>query len=112
VRRLVQQHMMHKCAANVCFSRDGPCVCKRRYPKPTDVPNTTTDDSGYPVYQRMHPDDANVVPYNRAALLKFECHINVELVSTAWVIKYVVRARYRCHAAAPRALTPLQRPPL
>jgi len=53
-----------------------------------------------------------VVPYNRAALLKFECHINVELVSTAWVIKYVVRARYRCHAAAPRALTPLQRPPL
>ena len=90
-RDLVQQHMLHKCSANACFPRDGPRVCRRRFPKPTDVMETTTDDSGYPVYKRTHANDSNVVPYNRAALLKYECHINVELVSTAWVIKYIVR---------------------
>ena len=101
-RRVVQECMMHVCSTNACLPKEGPRVCRRRFPKPTDVEETTIDDSGYPVYRRMHADDSNVVPYNIGALLKYECHINIELVSTAWVIKYVVSAACaRCRALRP-----------
>ena len=97
LRRLVQEHMCHRCVKGMCFSEEDP-RCKRRYPKDTNVEETTADESGYPLYRRTCREDEFVVPYNRIALLKYETHVNFELVSTAWVIKYVVRwyseARY------------------
>jgi hypothetical protein len=39
--------------------------------------------------------DEFVVPHNVDMLLKYDCHINVELCSTVWVLKYLVRAAYQ-----------------
>jgi hypothetical protein len=118
LRHLVQQHMIHECAKNVCFTDEDP-RCKRRYPKATDVEETTADESGYPLYRRTSAADAFVVPYNRVALLKYETHVNFELVSTAWVIKYTVRLKRAHHLTRPStpcaifALTlPSARPPI
>jgi hypothetical protein len=92
LRHLVQKNMCHECAKNVCITEEDP-RCKRRFPKATNVEETTSDESGYPLYKRMSAEDAFVVPYNRVALLKYETHVNFELVSTAWVVKYVVRKK-------------------
>jgi hypothetical protein len=86
----VKKHMMHKCAVGVCLSKEEPRVCCRGYPKAGCV-ETTTDDGGYPQYVRGVGDEF-VVPHNVDMLLKYDCHINVELCSTVWVLKYLVRA--------------------
>lgn len=84
----VKKHMMHTCAKGVCMPQEGPCVCKRRFPKPVRE-STTQDDGGYPLYARGERD-VYVVPYTPDFLLKYDCHMNVELASTAWIIKYMV----------------------
>jgi hypothetical protein len=88
-RDAVQKHMMHKCCAGVCMEKDGPRVCKRGYPKKACA-ETTTDDGGYPQYVRSECDEY-VVSHNADMLLKYDCHINVELCSSVWVHKYMVR---------------------
>jgi hypothetical protein len=84
----VKKHMLHTCAKGVCMPLKGLCVCIRRFPKPVRE-STTQDDRGYPVYARGERD-VNVVPYTPAFLLKYDCHINVELAGTSWIIKYMV----------------------
>jgi hypothetical protein len=93
LRRLnaVRRHMIHKCAVGVCMSKEGPRVCRRGYPK-APCPETTYDAGGYPSYMRCEGDEF-VVPHNLDMLLKYDCHINVELCSTVWVHKYMVSVR-------------------
>ncbi len=86
----VKKHMMHKCAVEVCLPREEPKLCRRGYPKEF-CSVTTEDDGGYPIYARG-PADSNVVPHNTGMLLKYDCHINVELCTTVWVHKYMVSA--------------------
>jgi hypothetical protein len=53
---------------------------------------TTVDGSGYPLYRRRNNgrtveikgkiySNQDVVPYNKYLLLKYGCHINVEVVA-------------------------------
>ena len=86
-RKAVQQHMIHGCAKGACLPTEGPRVCKRHFPKPP-CETTTNDDGGYAIYARDEGDEM-VVSYNMGLLLKYDCHINVELASTQWVIKYM-----------------------
>jgi hypothetical protein len=81
----VQKHMMHRCGVPYCLDKDGPRVCRRRFPK-AQCEETTKDDGGYPIYCRGVGDEF-VVPYSPALLLKYDCHINVELCTSVWVIK-------------------------
>ena len=101
----VKKHMLHKCAVGVCLSKEEPRVCFRGYAKAACA-STTTDDGGYPQYVRGVGDEF-VVPHNVDMLLKYDCHINVELCSTVWVLKYLVRApacnHWHRHAHARRA---------
>jgi hypothetical protein len=90
----VTKHMIHKCAAGVCMATEEPRVCRRAFPKAACA-ETTEDDGGYPVYARGE-GDANVVPHNVAMLLKYDCHINVELCTTVWVHKYMVLPAHQC----------------
>ena len=85
----VKKHMMHKCAVGVCMKKDEPHVCMRGFPKAPNA-ETTTDDGGYPEYVRNVCDEF-VVSHNVDMLLKYDCHINVELCSSVWVHKYMVR---------------------
>jgi hypothetical protein len=86
----VKSHMLHRCAVGVCLEKDGPRVCRRHFPKAACA-ETTQDPGGYPIYRR-EAGDSNVVSYNPRMLLRYDCHINVELCSTVWVHKYMVRA--------------------
>jgi len=95
VRKLaaVQKHMMHKCAKGVCLPKEGPQVCKRGYAK-APCAATMYDDGGYPIYRRGVGDEF-IVPHNLDMLLKYDCHINVELCSTVCVHKYMLSG-YDC----------------
>ena len=104
----VKKHMMHKCAKGVCMPKDGPQVCKRGYPK-VQCETTMYDDGGYPIYTRGD-EDGFVVPHNLDMLLKYDCHINVELCSSVWVVKYLVSEHISApftHAPSPPSYLPL-----
>jgi len=101
----------------VCIDPDTK-MCKKRYPK-TFQDSTTIGDDSYPTYacpnngrtvQRPHPtagpgetillDNRWVVPYNPYFLLKYDCHINVEICNSIRTIKYMHKHVYKGHDRA------------
>ena len=102
---LVSTHMIHrKCVEGRCY-KPGPAAtstttgahgpgrtrvvgCKYGYPFPC-LAETTFDDSGRCWHRRRTAADMRVVSYNGALLLTFKCHINVQVASTAKMIKYL-----------------------
>ncbi|KMZ57366.1 hypothetical protein ZOSMA_8726G00010, partial [Zostera marina] len=115
--KLVTSHMLHTCTStSVCrdTSKAGN-PCKKRYPMGEFL--STQFGKGYVNYKRIYRparegetreptftfnrgsgeirDDRHVVPYNPLLLLKWNGHINVEVVATtsspAYVIKYVLK---------------------
>ena len=89
--RMVKSKMLHtKCDPSRCQREDGSC--KRGYPKAagTDESSRTWCDArGYWHHKRLYACDARVVPYNRALLLRYNAHINVEISGTVKVICYL-----------------------
>ncbi|KAL0282485.1 UNVERIFIED_CONTAM: hypothetical protein Sangu_2948100 [Sesamum angustifolium] len=100
----VLKHMIHgPCGQN---NSNAPCMknmsCKKGYPKPFAECTVQGNDS-YPIYRRRNDhrsvaldnegevvvDNGWVVPYNPWLLLKYDCHINVEICSSIKSIKYV-----------------------
>ncbi|KAK9287089.1 hypothetical protein L1049_015499 [Liquidambar formosana] len=78
---------------------DGKCT--KRYPRDF-CDETTFDGSGYPVYCRRNDGNTIVVnnivvnnrwviPYNLELVMRFDCHINVEIVSYFRIIKYLYK---------------------
>ena len=80
--------------------------CSRRYPRAfRDF--TVDDNDGYPEYRRRavrrtdgslqqwplgngdEVDNTWIVPYNKALLLKYNAHVNVEVCSTLYAVKYL-----------------------
>jgi hypothetical protein len=80
-----------------------PCMkngqCSKRYPK--SFRDATLDqEDGYPEYRRRNNgghrlpnglcvDNRWVVPYNRALLMKYNAHINVEVCGSIYAVKYL-----------------------
>lgn len=106
----VQRHMMHRCISGVCLDKEGPRVCKRNFPKAV-CGETTQDDGGFPVYRRAAGDEY-VVSYNPIMLLKYDCHINVEICTNQWVHRYMVSVPH-CEVpnARPHSFLSLPTPP-
>lgn len=63
---------------------------------------TCFDESGFPIYRRRDTgnttdkkgvklDNRFVVPYNRELLLRFQCHINVEICNNSRSLKYLFK---------------------
>ncbi len=87
---------------------DGKC-CKG-FPK--DFENVTRENvDGYPRYRRRRDgkrlkvrnstiDNRWVVPYNRFLLLKYNCHINVEICASIKSIKCLFEYVYKGHDCA------------
>ena len=92
--------------------------CTKYFPKPY-VEETLFDDgiSGYPKYRRrrdgkkvnkycrttrqvVEMTNQHVVPYNRGLLLKYNCHMNVEVCSTVKAVKYIYKYIYKGHDQA------------
>jgi PIF1-like helicase/Helitron helicase-like domain at N-terminus/Helicase len=117
---LVTKNMIHR----PCGAENGniysPCIengkCTKKFPKDfSEV--TKSNENGYPIYQRRKDgktfsikmkDDKNetidvnnswVVPYNPYLLLKYECHINVEICSSVKSVKYLYKYVFKGHDA-------------
>jgi hypothetical protein len=96
---LVGRFMIHgPCENRPCWRKDS---CKYGYPRPhSEV--TQVLENAYPLYKR--PASArrvvrnrrlclsrDVVPYNPYLLLRFECHINVEIPVSVKAVKYLYK---------------------
>ncbi|CAK8531867.1 unnamed protein product [Lathyrus sativus] len=105
---VVLKHMIHgPCGV---LNQKSPCMknghCKKkRYPKEFCEETRQGNDS-YPEYRRRFSDpiflnrnksidNRWVVPYNPWLLLKYDCHINVEICSSIKSIKYLYKYVYK-----------------
>ncbi|KAI5385593.1 hypothetical protein KIW84_072263 [Lathyrus oleraceus] len=103
----VVKHMIHgSCGV---LNQSSPCMknghCKKRHPKDFCEETRQGNDS-YPEYMRRFSDpiflnrnksvdNRWVVPYNPWLLLKYDCHINVEICSSIKSIKYLYKYVYK-----------------
>ncbi|KAK1353898.1 ATP-dependent DNA helicase [Heracleum sosnowskyi] len=91
-----------------------PCMkqykCTRHFPKKY-CPATVFDQSGFPIYKRRNTnitvkkgnanlDNQWVVPYNRNLLVKYQCHMNVEICAHARSLKYLFKYCLKGHDRA------------
>ena len=90
--------------------------CSKNFPK--DFQNDTTlDHNGYPHYRRRDTqktyerpngyivDNRWVVPYCPELIDIFNCHINVEVVSSIRAVKYLYKYIYKGHDTAKIVVT-------
>nr|XP_017245277.1 PREDICTED: uncharacterized protein LOC108216927 [Daucus carota subsp. sativus] len=109
---VVKRFMIHgPCGKDYTYS---PCMvkgkCGRHFPKKFNG-NTFFDDSGFPVYRRRRTtnnvkkkgvllDNQYVVPYNRELLVRFQCHINLEVCNSSRSLKYLFKYCLKGHDTA------------
>ena len=107
----VKRHMMH----GPCGELGPHCVCmengecKKNFPKPLQQ-QTDFSVNGYPLYRRRgqhraqlrrhNVNDSWVVPYNPQLLMKFNCHMNVEVCTTVKSVKYIFKYIHKGNDAA------------
>ncbi len=111
LRKAVLQHMVHgPCGVHKPHS---PCMenkkCTKNFPKEF-VKQTTDAADSYPEYRRRKEEDGGltailnegkrsevkidnswIVPFNAALLKRFDCHINVEIVTSIGCLKYLFK---------------------
>uniref|UniRef100_UPI00358F89E5 uncharacterized protein n=1 Tax=Myxine glutinosa TaxID=7769 RepID=UPI00358F89E5 len=107
----VKKHMIHgPCGALnpqcVCMENG---VCKKKFPKPIQQ-GTDFAVNGYPLYRRRGEhtaqlrnntvNDSWVVPHNPYLLMKFSCHMNVEVCTTVQSVKYIFKYIHKGNDAA------------
>ncbi|KAI5392416.1 hypothetical protein KIW84_076993 [Lathyrus oleraceus] len=107
LHEVVVRHMIHGPCGII--NRKSPCMkdrhCKKRYPKQF-LDETRQGTDSYPEYRRRFDESVSlgkdrsvdnrwVVPYNPWLLLKYDCHINVEICSSIKSIKYLYKYVYK-----------------
>lgn len=104
---LVMKHMLHGPCGAWC-QKDGKC--SKKIPKNFQE-ETIIDEEGYPKYRRRDNgkfyfkngsafNNRHVVSYIAQLLLKYNCHINVEVLSTVLCIKYIHKYIFKGYDAA------------
>ncbi|XP_058793045.1 uncharacterized protein LOC131665274 [Phymastichus coffea] len=105
---IVMKNMIHGPCADWCM-KDGKC--SKHFPKEFQQ-NTAMDENGFPKYRRTDTgiahefsnnrtvDNRWIVPYCPELLKIFDCHINVEIVSSISAIKYLYKYIYKGHDSA------------
>ena len=112
LHKLVKDKMMHGPCHG--FNPFSPCMvnaskkCEKDFPKKY-IERTITAENGRTFYRRRHIDQGGhlaikkvggkelhlgnnwIVPYNPYLLLKYKCHINVEVCTTTASIKYIFK---------------------
>lgn len=112
---LVKKHIIHGPCGS--FNIECPCMvtkkphvspsCKYKYPRIFSN-ETIFEENSFPVYRRRNTpttvdvrglelDNRWVVPYNPYLLMKFDCHINIEVCATIQSIKYMYKYIYKGH---------------
>jgi hypothetical protein len=109
LHRLVCKHMMH----GPCGVLNHKCPCmkdgKCRFHYPREFCETTLQGkNSYPIYRRRDDgqkvkirrewlDNRWVVPYNPILLMRYNCHINVEVCSSIKCAKYIYKYVFKVH---------------
>ncbi|XP_074376704.1 uncharacterized protein LOC141718223 [Apium graveolens] len=86
------------------------CRCTKHFPKKY-CNQTYFDQSGFPIYRRRNTDitvmkgkceldNQSVVPYNRDLLVKYQCHMKVEICCHARSLKYLFKYCLKGHDRA------------
>nr|XP_027196773.1 uncharacterized protein LOC113791226 [Dermatophagoides pteronyssinus] len=111
LRERVLKHMVHgPCGIE---NNRSPCMennkCTKKFPKQFQE-TTIGNVNGYPLYRRQEGSNADVngkminnqwiVPHNPYLLLKYNCHINVEVCASIKSVKYLFKYVYKGHDAA------------
>ncbi|PIO58097.1 hypothetical protein TELCIR_20472, partial [Teladorsagia circumcincta] len=102
----ITSYMIHR----QCGPADpqSPCMqsgfCSKRFPKPLRH-QTSVEPDGYPLYRRrnLFPAEINGVPYsdewvvptNPYLILKYNCHINMEICGMISAVKYLYKYIYK-----------------
>ncbi|ETA55742.1 hypothetical protein VCUG_02860, partial [Vavraia culicis subsp. floridensis] len=82
---------------------------QKEYPK-RHSETTLMNINGYPEYRRRRTgftyvrnvpvDNTNVVPYNEYLLMRYNCHINVEVCTSIKSVKYIFKYIYKGYDCA------------
>ena len=103
LHQAVTKYMLHgPCSHQRCIEYN---VCKKRFPK-LFTAHTIIKENGYPDY--AHPqnnrtiqkcqdvfDNRHIVPHPREILVKFDCHINLEVCGSIKAVKYIHKYIYK-----------------
>ncbi|KYN16225.1 DNA repair and recombination protein pif1, mitochondrial [Trachymyrmex cornetzi] len=112
---IVMKHMIHGPCGDWCLV-DGKC--SKHYPK-SYLEETRMDKDAYPYYRRRNDgksferpggyviDNRYVVPYCPILSIIFNCHMNVEVVSSIKSVKYLYKYIYKGHDAAAITIEPI-----
>ena len=109
---LVVKHVTHQeCGAlNPHASCMEGCFCKANFPKAFAAATTYSDSQIYPIYRRRAPDAGGasyttdggrvidnswITPYSPYLMLKYECHLNVEVCFSVESVKYLYKYVYK-----------------
>ncbi|XP_058808584.1 uncharacterized protein LOC131674091 [Phymastichus coffea] len=105
---IILKHMVHGPCGDWCTENG---KCSKNFPKNFQK-ETTMDENGYPnyrrtddgiIHERFNGHQVNnrwVVPHCREISEMFDCHINVEAVSSILAVKYLYKYIYKGHDAA------------
>ena len=118
LHKLVCKHMMHgPCGV---LNKNCPCMvdgeCRFQYPRQFSESTQQGKDS-YPIYRRREDgqkvkvrnewlDNRWVVPYNPVLLMRYNCHINVEICCSIKSVKYLYKYIYKGHDRASFSIEP------
>uniref|UniRef100_K3ZF28 Helitron helicase-like domain-containing protein n=1 Tax=Setaria italica TaxID=4555 RepID=K3ZF28_SETIT len=109
LHELVVKHMMHGPCGTL--NKDYPCMvdgqCHFHYPRQFSETTQQGKDT-YPIYRRREDgqkvkvrgeelDNRWVVPYTLVLLMRYNCHINVEICSNIKSVKYLYKYIYKGH---------------
>jgi len=112
---IVMRHMIHGPCGDWCLV-DGQC--SKHYPK-SYLEDTRMNEDAYPYYRRRNNaknferpsgyivDNRYVVPYCSTLSIIFNCHINVEVVSSIKSVKYLYKYIYKRHDIAAITIEPI-----
>ena len=99
----VSKYMLHgPCTPERCMENN---VCKKHFPK-AFTEQTVIKEDGYPDYARPQNgrtiekngivfDNHYVVPHPQELLVKFDCHINLEVCASIKAVKYIHKYIYK-----------------
>ncbi|CAB0044289.1 unnamed protein product [Trichogramma brassicae] len=103
---IVTKNMIHGPCADWCI-KDGKCT--KKFPKQYND-ETKMDENGYPNYRRRNNthamingtkvDNRWVVPYCPKLIQMFNCHMNIEIVTSIRSVKYIYKYVTKGHDAA------------
>uniref|UniRef100_A0ABD2WRH7 ATP-dependent DNA helicase n=1 Tax=Trichogramma kaykai TaxID=54128 RepID=A0ABD2WRH7_9HYME len=103
---IVTKNMIHGPCGDWCM-KDGKCT--KKFPKEF-IDETKMDEHGYPNYRRRDKsytlpngakvDNRWVVPHCPKLIQMFNCHMNVEIVTSIRSVKYLYKYVYKGHDAA------------